>query len=209
MLKKLFSASGSVTERQFQPPLKLNLGCGYRKFDGYLNVDKYPDSQPDFVMDIEELPWPFLDNSVTHVALSHVLEHVGQDPKLFLRLIQELWRVCAAGAEIDIKVPHPRHDDFLGDPTHVRPIIPATLMAFDQALNREWIATGNGATPLGLQTGVDFQIVRLEYLPDTRWRAKYEAGEIDPNGLHELSRSQNNVFCELHFTWLAHKPARG
>jgi len=207
MLKNLFSSTPRAG--QWQGPLKLNLGCGYRKMEGYVNADKYPDSQPDLVMDLEALPWPFPDNCATHVFMSHVLEHIGQSSGLFLRLMQELWRVCAPGGEVVIRVPHPRHDDYLGDPTHVRPIMPATLQAFDQVLNREWIATGNGATPLGVQQGIDFQIVSLEYLPDPAWKAKLDAGEVTPQQLFELARAQNNVFAEFIFTCVAHKPGRG
>ena len=208
MLKKLFSPVVSSTSPHAYP-LKLNLGCGHRKFDGYVNADKFAGGQPDLVMDIEILPWPFPANSATHVHLSHVLEHVGQASDLFLRLMQELWRVCAPLAEVVIKVPHPRHDDFLGDPTHVRPIMPATLQAFDQVLNREWIASGSGATPLGLQTGVDFQVTSLEYVPDVRWKRRLDAGEVTANELFEYAASQNNVFAEFVFTLTAHKPARG
>ncbi|HEY4371258.1 MAG TPA: methyltransferase domain-containing protein [Burkholderiales bacterium] len=190
-------------------PLKLNLGCGYRKLDGWVNADKYPDSKPDLLLDLEALPWPFADNSATHVDLSHVLEHVGQDPSQFLRLMQELWRVCAPGAQVQIRVPHPRHDDFLGDPTHVRPIMPTTLQAFDQALNREALAAGLGSTPLGLQLGIDFQIVSLEYMPDPRWKQKLDAGQVTVQDLFEASLAQNNVFVELYFNCQAHKPARG
>jgi len=207
MLKNLFSNAQPAA--QFRAPLKLNLGCGYRKLEGYVNADKYPDSKPDLLLDLEVLPWPFPDNSATHVFISHVLEHIGQSSALFLSLMQELYRVCAPQAEVSIRVPHPRHDDFLGDPTHVRPIMPATLQAFDQALNREWIAGGSGNTPIGLQLGVDFQVVSLEYLPDPRWRQKLDAGQVTAQELMEASFAQNNVIAELIFTCVAHKPGRG
>jgi len=207
MLKNLFSNAPPAA--QFRAPLKLNLGCGYRKLDGYVNADKYPDSGPDLLLDLEVLPWPFPDNAATHVFISHVLEHIGQSPALFLRLMQELYRVCAPQAEVIICVPHPRHDDFLGDPTHVRAIMPATMQAFDQALNREGIAVGNGNTPIGLQLGVDFQVVSLEYVPDARWKQKLDAGEITAQELMQASAAQNNVIAELIFTCLAHKPGRG
>lgn len=207
MLKNLFSSPPPAP--QMPGPLKLNLGCGYRKLDGWVNADKYPDSKPDLLLDLEALPWPFADNAATHVDLSHVLEHVGQSSALFLALMQELWRVCAPGAQVNIRVPHPRHDDFLGDPTHVRAIMPATLQAFDQALNREGIASASANTPLGIQLGIDFQIVALEYIPDPRWKQKLDAGEVSAAALFELAGTQNNVLSELVFTCLAHKPGRG
>jgi len=206
MLKHLFSAAPAKPALAY--PLKLNLGSGYRKMDGYLNADKYADAQPDLVLDLEVLPWPFPDNCATHVNLSHVLEHVGRDSATFLAMVQELWRVCAPGAQILIRVPHPRHDNFLGDPTHVRPIMPATLQAFDQEINRDWIATGSSATPLGVMLGVDFQVMSVEYIPDAQWKKKLDAGAISVEQLFEAAGAQNNVLDELIFNWTAHKPPR-
>jgi len=50
------------------------------------------------------------------------MEHVGQTPDMFNSIIRKLYRICKNQAIMDITVPHPRHDDFLADPTHVRPI---------------------------------------------------------------------------------------
>lgn len=210
MLKGLFSAAAPARAAgAYAHPLKLNLGCGYKKLDGYLNVDKFGDSQPDLVMDLEALPWPFPDSSVTHIVMSSVLEHIGQEPNLFLKIVQELWRVCAPGAELVITVPHPRHDFFISDPTHVRPILPSTLNAFDQVMNREWIDTGNAATPLGLQLGVDFHIESVEFILDDLWQSRLAAGEINPEQAMAAARSQLNVIAEFVFKWIAHKPGRG
>ena len=37
--------------------LKLNLGCGFDKRDGWLNVDSFPECAPDQLLDIEQTPW--------------------------------------------------------------------------------------------------------------------------------------------------------
>jgi|GEM_PF-1906114 len=39
--------------------LKLNIGCGFNKIDGYVNVDAFPDCSPDVLWDLETTPWPF------------------------------------------------------------------------------------------------------------------------------------------------------
>ena len=80
-----------------QPKLKLNLGCGQRKMDGYVNVDASPVCAPDQVVDLEKTPWPWPDDAVDTVKLIHVLEHLGQQPATFLAILRELWRVCCAG----------------------------------------------------------------------------------------------------------------
>ena len=37
--------------------LKLNLGCGFDKREGWLNVDSFAACQPDKLLDIEATPW--------------------------------------------------------------------------------------------------------------------------------------------------------
>jgi len=88
--------------------MKLNLGCGQNKLQGYVNTDREPAVKPDVLMDLEKFPWPFEDDSVDEVVAFHVLEHVGATSEMFVRIMQELYRVCRAGAEVRIAVPHPR-----------------------------------------------------------------------------------------------------
>ena len=54
--------------------MKLNLGCGDKKIDGYTNVDVC--GEPDVLCDLSQFPWPFESNSVEEVFSSHFLEHV-------------------------------------------------------------------------------------------------------------------------------------
>ncbi|HEV7393411.1 MAG TPA: methyltransferase domain-containing protein, partial [Burkholderiales bacterium] len=96
--------------------MKLNLGCGYNKLEGYINVDSQPACAPDKVVDLEHFPWPFPDNSVDKIMMTHVLEHLGADKQTFFGIIKELYRVCKPAATVHIIVPHPRHDTFIGDP---------------------------------------------------------------------------------------------
>ena len=135
--------------------IKLNLGSGNDYREGYLNVDKYADTA-DINYDLEQLPWPWETNSVTEVILRHVLEHLGQQTELFLNLIKELHRVCAPNALVIIDVPHPLHPDYLGDPTHCRPITAEALWLFNRAYADWLIAVKAIGTPLATYLNVDF-----------------------------------------------------
>lgn len=55
-------------------PVKLNLGCGQYKMDGYVNVDKY-DHRADLHMDISDLN--FVENSVDEIIGIHIFEHLN------------------------------------------------------------------------------------------------------------------------------------
>ena len=146
--------------------LKLNLGCGNNYMDGYINVDKYATNIADMVYDLEELPWTWADNSVSEVILKHVLEHLGQSTQLYLNIIKELYRVCAPGALITIDVPHPLHTDYLGDPTHCRPITAEGLWLFNQGYCDDLINSNSPGTPLAKYLGVDFVMEEHTTFPD-------------------------------------------
>lgn len=186
--------------------MKLNLGCGRHRLEGFVNVDAEAACEPDQVVDLERFPWPWPDNSVEEVLLRHVLEHLGADAKVFLKIMQELYRVCAPGAVVKIQVPHPRHDDYLGDPTHVRPVTPQMLSHFDRELNETWQAQGAANTPLALYTGVDFKTTRANILVGAPYNAQLQRGEISMPEMEQLVRERNNVATQFHIDLLVRKP---
>lgn len=185
--------------------LRLNLGCGNRKMEGCINVDFIDACAPDLVLNLEQTPWPWADDSVGEVFLIHVLEHLGATPDTFFAVIKELWRVCSDGAMIHIVVPHPRCDNFLGDPTHVRPVTPAMLNLFDQRLNREWADIGAANTPLGQILGVDFEVEASFFDLTPRWRDLQASGKISEDELWIAIREKYNVVEQIRISWRVHK----
>jgi hypothetical protein len=178
-------------------PVRLNLGCGLNPKAGWVNVDRVSLAAADVILDLESSPWPWADSSVDEILFNHVLEHLGERNETFFSIMRELYRVARPGAEITIVVPHPRSDDYMNDPTHVRPITPAILRLFDQSANRELAAAGHTNTPLGLYLGVDFRIKSLAFLPDEPWLTRYNAGEINRDQLAEAERGFCNVIKEI------------
>jgi len=187
---------------------RLHIGCGFKRLDGFINVDAMPACMPDQVADIEQ-PWPWADDSVSEIVAEHVLEHVGQTPAQFIAVLKEMYRVCRDGAVIRIVVPHPDHEVFAIDPTHVRAIRPQTLAMFDQTRNAEVIATGNSETPLGLYHDLDLELLYVNMVPDAAIGAALQAGQISEAELQQLERHQRNIIIETRMVLRVHKPGRG
>ena len=181
--------------------MKLNLGSGSKILKGYVNVDKFQYYKPDVVHDLEKFPYPFKDNSVDEILLSHVLEHIGQNPDVFNNIIKELYRVCKNNSIIDIRVPHPRHDDFISDPTHVRPITILGLQLYDKNLNEKWEKMNAANTPLALLHEVNFSIKDVNYVLENTYSKLLEKKEIDQNELQEYIKKYNNVVKEMKIKW--------
>lgn len=183
--------------------MKLNLGCGTNKVDGYVNVDRA--HGPDVVHDLESFPWPWPDSSVEEVRAHHVLEHLGATPEKFIGVMKEMHRVCRAGAKVEIVVPHPRHDDFLNDPTHVRPITLNVLALFSKSWNRKWAEDGSANTKLGLEHDIDFEPTEEAFQLDDRVQKLVDSGKLSMEELDVWVRERNNVVKAIHLTLEARK----
>lgn len=185
--------------------LKLNLGCGEKRFDGWINVDKF--GNPDVKHDLETFPWPWEDDSVSEVSLIHVLEHLGRDTDIYFGIIKELYRICHNGATIKIIVPHHRHDFFFDDPTHVRVVTPLGLSLFSQRANQRWVEMGAANSPLGIYLGVDFELLYTKYTPSSYWFDLHPEPEVDLDLLLSESTYYNNLIEQIEMSLEVIKPA--
>jgi len=188
--------------------MRLNLGCGFNKPDGFVHVDMFEECQPDIVHNLETFPYPFEDSSIEEILFNHSLEHIGQQPSVFLRIIQEVYRICKDEALIEINVPHPRHDNFLSDPTHVRAITPMTLQLFDLDLNKHWQKIKAANSPFAIYLGVNFKLLSVNISIEQLYVDQLNANKITHDELQVLVNERNNVATEYRFTWKAVKSGK-
>lgn len=177
--------------------MKLNMGCGYNKYPGYVNVDVSSVCEPDLVCDLESLPWPWEDDSADEVIFNHALEHIGQDPRVFLGMMKELYRVCKHEARIDINVPHPRHDNFINDPTHVRIITPGLLRLFDKQVNDELKRMGGSNTPYAHYLCVDFVLESAKFVLAEPYASQHDKKQLADADVAVMMREWNNIVSEI------------
>jgi predicted SAM-dependent methyltransferase len=95
--------------------LKLDLGCGNAKRDGFMGVDSLDLPGVDVVHDLTRYPYPFSDSSVDEIWLDNVLEHLPNP----IKVVEELYRICKNDAIINVAVPYFRSFYATIDPTHV------------------------------------------------------------------------------------------
>jgi len=93
--------------------MKLNIGCGNKKYEGYINVDINPRCKPDKIVDMERR-LPFKSNTFDEVIAEHIIEHISDTEKI----MREIWRVCKNNAIVKITVPHYKTEAAFADPTH-------------------------------------------------------------------------------------------
>lgn len=185
--------------------LKINIGSGYKRYPDFINIDRDPMCSPNFVVDLEKDKLPFDDNSVCEVKARHILEHLGDG---FFHCLQELYRVCEDGAVIDITVPHHRHEYFLNDPTHKRPITVDGLTLFSKKYNDYCVSIDDGSSKLGHYYNVDFEVIWSDYAYDSRYNHMIQAVKEDPAlriQWEQILHENNNIRVETYVKLLVVK----
>lgn len=106
--------------------LKLNIGSGRMKIDGYVSIDIMQiidgngNKTVDIVMDIEKEKLPYADNSVDEIRIDNTLEHLGDG---FIFCINECWRVLKPTGLMTGNVPPANSNGALRDITHKRQFV--------------------------------------------------------------------------------------
>ena len=114
--------------------LKLDLGCGKNKKEGFTGVDRRSFPGVDVVMELTG-KWQWKDSSVEEIHMSHTLEHFTGLERV--HVMNEMWRVLRPDGKATIITPHWASNRAYGDFTHQWP--PVAEMFF-YYLSKKWRA---------------------------------------------------------------------
>lgn len=120
-----------MAKLQDKSGFQLDIGCGSNKLPGFIGIDILPLKGVDIIHDLETFPWPLEDESVIRAIASHVLEHINPHKGIFIKFMDEVWRVLKPRAQFAFVVPHASSHGYAQDPTHVNMINETTMHYFD------------------------------------------------------------------------------
>lgn len=166
--------------------LKLSLGCGDNKPEGFKGVDIAKTESVDYVQDLFKFPWSqFADNSVDEIECSNFVEHIPHgdsfnDP--FYQFFDEIYRILKP-AEFDPANPNiaikgfarivcPYYSSIRAwqDPTHHRAISEASFLY----LNKQW-RIDNKLDHYPVQGDFDFNYA---YILAPEWQARNQEAQM-------------------------------
>ncbi|HDK42881.1 MAG TPA: methyltransferase domain-containing protein [Candidatus Pacearchaeota archaeon] len=143
--------------------IRLDLGCGNNKKEGFIGVDVSNKTNADITHDLNFYPYPFKDNSVSEIYCSHFIEHVGN----IVRFMEECYRILTDKGIFHILAPYYSSIRAWQDPTHVREISESTFLYF----NKHWINI-NGLNHYNINC--DFGIQNIKYIYSSEWDTRSE-----------------------------------
>ena len=95
-------------------PRELNLGCGLKRREACLNVDRAAQVGPDLVWDLDRFPYPFPESHFLRVYAGDVVEHLENIPNF----MAEVYRLLVPGGVVEVTTPHFSCANSYTDPTH-------------------------------------------------------------------------------------------
>lgn len=165
--------------------IRLDVGCGEMKQQGFVGLDIRPLPSVDIVWDLEQTPYPLPDECCRSIVASHVIEHINPHKFGLIRVFNEWWRVMKPHGRIMIACPYGTGKGFVQDPTHTKPINENTFEYFDPShpsglwviyqpnpwkiITRAWHNDGNLEVILEKMPKKDVIVTEDRVIVDSKW----------------------------------------
>ena len=134
--------------------VKLDLGCGEAKAEGFIGVDKRSLPGVDVVLDLSSgpgsEPWPWEDGSVDEINCSFMLPYLSSEARIYF--MDECHRILKKGSKMGLRVAHSSCMRSLIDPYFQWP--PICEFSF-LMYNAEW-RKQNGCAYYPIKADFDF-----------------------------------------------------
>jgi SAM-dependent methyltransferase len=115
------------------PEIRLDMGCGQNKVEGFTGVDIRKIPGVDLVFDLRDDHWPWEDDSVTEINAAYLLSYLNSADRI--HFMNECGRVLKQGGKLGIKDPHWSCMRAIQDPMFQwPPICETTFLTY----NAEW-----------------------------------------------------------------------
>lgn len=187
---------------------RINLGCGPKKIEGFVNVDVNPLFKPDRIADLNKFPWPFEDDEFDHIVAKDVLEHLGETSSDFIKVMKELYRISHNGAIWEVQTPHWNCDIAIDDPDHKRKITPGMFHLFNKNKTLEKVRDGMSDSALAFEHDIDIELVDMTFEYTQPWIDRIKNKEVTQDELSYALNTFNNVALSSKFLIQVHKPGR-
>lgn len=118
--------------------LKIDLGCGQSKPEGFVGVDYVKIPGVDVVHDLTKIPWPFKPTSADQLRASHFFEHLTGAERM--RFMEEAYRILVPTGQLVLVCPYWSSMRAIQDPTHQWPPVCETSFLY---FNKAWRETNH------------------------------------------------------------------
>jgi SAM-dependent methyltransferase len=163
-------ATDRAAMEQNDNKIVLNIGCGFRKTLGAINVDGYASCNPDVLWNLNDIPWPWEDNSIYYIQAYHIFEHIVD----WWAAFNECARILRPEGILEIRMPDASSDSALTYRDHLHVF---NLFSFHGTLDalrgREVNAWFNEQPPVPLHLTEYWQVPFREYFWMPNWMLKF------------------------------------
>lgn len=115
--------------------MKLYLGAGMDRKEGFTHVDILDLPGIDVVCNLANFPWPFADESADEVLAIDIIEHMPthtrDNENTYIKFIEEAHRILVPGGTLYIQTPGSKAKFMWTDLSHVRPFEIDSFDLFD------------------------------------------------------------------------------
>jgi SAM-dependent methyltransferase len=147
--------------------VKIDLGCGGAKREGYTGLDYMELPGVDHVLDLTKEPFPFEDGTVDEVFSAHFLEHIVSPN----HVLSEIGRVCRDGAKVEIWTPYAfsneafayGHEHFLTEAMWTQLCVSHRDLFLDMLLGRWQLLSFTYVIPMVIQADLARNDVTLDF----------------------------------------------